>query len=53
MNVCTCGGQKRVWDPLELELHMVVSHHMGQKLNPGLLEEQASALNHQTTSPAR
>ena len=24
-----CGGQKRALDALELELQMVVSHHMG------------------------
>lgn len=32
-HVCACahGGQKRVWDPLELELQMIMSHHVGDR----------------------
>ena len=35
------GGQKKVSDPLELELKVVVSFYVGfWELNPGPLEEQ-------------
>lgn len=37
-----CGGQKRASNLLELELPMVVSHHVGKwKLNPWPTEEQS------------
>jgi hypothetical protein len=32
-------GQKRAPDPLELELKMVVNHHMGAGVDPGALQE--------------
>ena len=42
--ICMSGarrGQKRTWDPLELELQIVVSLTYGcWELNPGPLEEQ-------------
>lgn len=28
MYTCACGGQMKVLDPLELELHINVHHHM-------------------------
>lgn len=36
MHVCACvpdacGGQKKAWDPLELELQMVVRHLVGAR----------------------
>lgn len=34
------GGQKRVLDPLGPELQIAVSHHVGEKLNPGPREKQ-------------
>lgn len=35
------GGQKRVSDPLELELQMIVSCHVGWGLNPGPLHKSS------------
>ena len=35
------GGQKRVWDPLELELYKVISHLIGKLgMNWSPLQEQ-------------
>ena len=34
------GGQKRVLDPLELELQMVVSHHVGARNQTQVLCKQ-------------
>lgn len=31
--------QKRMLDPLGLELQMIVSFHLGIEMNPGLLEK--------------
>lgn len=42
------GGHRRESDPLKLELHRIVSHHMALKKE---LEPSARALNCQTTSP--
>ena len=33
----TCGGHKRVGDPLEMELQVVVSHHMSAGNGIGVL----------------
>ena len=42
--ICIAGGQggpKRMWDYLELKLHMVVRHDIGSwESKPGPLEEQ-------------
>lgn len=41
MYVCACRGQKREWDPLELELWIIVNLQMSAgKKNPGSLQEQ-------------
>jgi hypothetical protein len=37
-------GQKRVLDPLELQLQMAVRFHVGDKLNPGSLQVQQAVL---------
>ena len=42
-------GQKRATVPLELELQMVVTHHVGA----GSFARAASASNHWAISPAR
>lgn len=42
----TCGGQRKMLDPGELELQMVVRCHVG--LNPSLLEEQKVFLTTET-----
>lgn len=33
------GGQKKASNPLELELRLVLNHHMVQELNPSRLQE--------------
>lgn len=38
------GSQKRTWDPLEVALWMIVSHHMDAKLNTDPLEGQLDLL---------
>lgn len=39
-------ARRRVSDPLELELQMVVPPHSGWELNPGPLPPHSSLLNH-------
>ena len=38
-------GQKKLSDPMELELHMTVNHHLGTGTKPGLSEEQPALLS--------
>lgn len=46
-HVCdTHKVQKRLLDPLELELKAVVNHHMGAGTEPGTSAKVVSALNH-------
>lgn len=46
-HVCdTLKVQKRLLDPLELELKAVVNHHMGAGTEPGTSAKVVSALNH-------
>lgn len=42
----------RVSGPLELELHIVVSCHVGWRTEPGFFGTADSALNHRAISPA-
>jgi hypothetical protein len=47
-----CRDQKRLPDPLELELQMVLSHHMGGwESNLGLLEEPELLADELTLQP--
>ena len=46
-----CRGQKRVLDPLELELGIVVSQHVGARGHTQS-ERAKSALDHQSMSAA-
>lgn len=47
-----CVGQKRVLDPLVLELRMTVSCYVGAENWKGLSSRAASALNHLLSSLA-
>jgi hypothetical protein len=47
----TPGGQKRVSDPLELELEMAVSCHVGLRIAHGSSGNSVSAPNYWATSP--
>lgn len=38
-------GQKKLSDPMELESHMAVNHHLGTGTKPGLSEEQPALLS--------
>jgi len=50
----THGGQKRALDFLELEIEMVVKHHVGEVVGaePKSSAAAANALNHGAISPA-
>lgn len=45
-------GQNRALDPLELELQMVVSRHVGNEIKSRSSRREASALNCCAVSPA-
>ena len=44
--LCTCRSQKRVLDPLELELHVVISSLLMQEIENRSSARVSSALNH-------
>lgn len=46
------GDQKKVSDPLALELWTVRSHHVGATTEPGSSVRTISALNHGVISPS-
>lgn len=46
MSAGALGGQKRVWDPLELELQVVMSCRVGAEKQTQVLCRNSSALNH-------
>ena len=46
------GGQKKASDPLELELQVVVSHHVGTGHQMPVFYKAASALDCWANSPA-
>ena len=51
-HVCSAhGGHKRALGPLELELQMVVSHHVSAKNGTESPARAVSALNHGAISP--
>lgn len=41
-----CGGQNWVLDPLELELQMVLNHHVGARNQTQVFCKSSSARNH-------
>jgi hypothetical protein len=44
------GSQKTAGDTMELELQMVVNHHMGADIQLGSSARTVSGLNHKITS---
>lgn len=48
-----CGGQKRYWIPLELELQMIMSHYMGAPTPSHILLMFICTLLHNETLKAR
>lgn len=47
-----CGVRKRLTDPLELDLQMVLSHHVGTRDKIQVICKKTSALNCCVISPA-